>query len=111
MATLLQQRTLKNVVLQYASNLGLPESKAFLYFVIEQYLAFLNLNEIDIEESIIDGSNDCGIDAIVIDEDSEDYPQIYFFQSKYYQKENAFEVTFEGGALDRRYAPHSMISY
>ena len=101
MANLLQQRALDEVVRQYAAQYGLPNHKAFLVLVIEKYLSELNLNSIDIEESIVDGSDDCGIDAIVIDEESEPRPRIYFFQSKYFQTENAFERQFEGSALDK----------
>ncbi len=101
MPNLLQQRSLNEVVQQYATQYGLPSHKAFLFVVIERFLADLNLNNIDIEESIVDGSDDCGIDAIVIDDDSGQRPKIYFFQSKYYQAENAFEKQFEGSAIDK----------
>ena len=101
MSTLLQQRTLSELVKQYHVQYGLPEYKAFLFLVIEKYLAALDLNSIDIEESIVDGSDDCGIDAIVIDEETELRPHVYFFQSKYYESENAFEKQFEGGALEK----------
>lgn len=101
MPNALQLRTLAEIVSQYAQLYGLPLHKAFLYFVIEQYLRQLELNSIDIEESIVDGSDDCGIDAIVIDEETELRPRVYFFQSKYYQTEDAFEKQFEGNALDK----------
>jgi len=101
MANLLQQRALDEVVRQYAGQYGLPDHKALLFLVIERYLSDLNLNSIDIEESIVDGSDDCGIDAIVIDEEAEDRPHIYFFQSKYFKSENAFERQFEGTAIDK----------
>ena len=101
MPNLLQQRALEEIVRQYATEYGLPNHKAFLFIVIEKSLFELNLNSIDIEESIVDGTDDCGIDAIVIDEESELRPRIYFFQSKYYQAENAFERQFEGSALDK----------
>ncbi|MFA5132075.1 MAG: AIPR family protein [Candidatus Paceibacterota bacterium] len=102
MTTILQQRTLKEIVKQYKDLYGLPEHKAFLFLVIEKYLSNLDLNSIDIEESIVDGSEDCGIDAVVINDSENDVrPQIYFFQSKFYQAEDAFEKDFEGGALDK----------
>ena len=40
---------------------GLPQHKAFLFLIIEKYLADLQLGSIDIEEAIVDGSDDCGI--------------------------------------------------
>src|SRR5260370_25332786 len=101
MANLLQQRALEEVVRQYSAQFGLPNHKAFLFIVIEKHLSELNLNSIDIEESIVDGTDDCGIDAIVIDEESEPQPRIYFSQSKDYQAENAFERQFEGSAFDK----------
>ncbi len=97
----LQQNTLNETIKQYSNLYGLPEHKAFLFFVIEKYLSNLELNDLDIEASIVDGSNDCGIDAIVIDEETDNFPKIYFFQSKFYQKENAFESELEGNALDK----------
>lgn len=101
MTNLLQQRTLKEIVKQYSSLYGLPEHKAFLFLVIEKYLANLELNSIDIEEAIVDGSDDCGIDAVYIDDESHARPKVYFFQSKFYQSEDAFEKQFEGSALEK----------
>jgi hypothetical protein len=97
----LQQRALEEVVKSYSGQYGLPDHKSFLFLVIERYLAELSLNSIDIEESIVDGTDDCEVDAIVIDEETEPQPRVYFFQSKYYQSENAFQRQFEGGALDK----------
>lgn len=101
MSNQLQQRTVAEMVSQYSVLYGLPPHKAFLFLIIEKYLSKLELNSIDIEESIIDGSDDCGIDAIVIDEETETHPHIYFFQSKYYQAEDAFTRVFEGNALEK----------
>lgn len=101
MTNLLQQRAVDALVSQYSEQFGLPRHKAFLYLVIEKFFLTLDLGQLEIEESIVDGQNDCGIDAIVIDEESEDFPQIYFFQSKYYETQNAFERAFEGDALDK----------
>lgn len=101
MANLLQQKALRGVVQKCSKDYGLPEHKAFLFFVIENYLAKLELNEIEIEDAIIDGSNDGGIDAIYIDEETEDFPTVYFFQSKYYLTENAYERNFEATALEK----------
>lgn len=101
MANLLQQRALDEVVRQHGVQYGLPNHKAFLALVLERYLSDLNLNNIEIEESIVDGSDDCGIDAIVIDEETGRRPHIYLVQSKYFQAENAFERQFEGSAIDK----------
>jgi hypothetical protein len=100
-ANALQLKTIREVVEQYSKQYGLLPHKAFLYFVIEKFLPELDLNSIDIEASIVDGSDDCGIDAIVIDEESELRPRVYFFQSKFYEKEDAFQRHFEGTALDK----------
>jgi hypothetical protein len=104
MPNLLQQRALEEVVKQYSTQYGLQDYKSFLFLVIERFLSEQNLNSIDIEESIVDGPDDCGVDAIVIDEESEPQPRVYFFQSKYYQSENAFQRQFEGNALDKMQA-------
>ncbi len=101
MPNILQQRTLNEIVKQYSSLYGLPLHKSFLFLVIEKYLKDLELNDIDIEESIIDGADDCGIDAIVIDDENVPRPNIYFFQSKFYEAENAFEKSFEGNELEK----------
>ncbi len=101
MPTVLQKRMVDSIVSQYADQHGLLPHKAFLYLVIEKYLTELELNSIDIEGSIVDGHDDCGIDAIVIDDESETHPQVYFFQSKYYEGDKGYEKNFEGGALDK----------
>lgn len=74
------------------------ESKAFLAFAIEKHLG-IDIDEIN--ESIIDGSHDKGIDAIYIDDETEDRPVVYLFQSKYYQNEEKFDRAFEGNAVDK----------
>lgn len=79
MPNLLQKRALDEVVRQYSAQYGLPDFKAFLFVIIERFLGDLSLNSIDIEESIVDGSDDCGIDAIFIDEDSESRPVFISF--------------------------------
>lgn len=74
------------------------DSSAFLEYVIEK---LLELNRDEVLESIIDGSHDRGIDAIYIDEDSEERPVVYLFQSKYYQSEEKFDRSLEGDALHK----------
>lgn len=101
MPTLLQQRALNDTVGQYIESYGLPPHNAFLYMVIEKYLSGLDLNDIEIEEAIIDGPNDCGIDAIVIDDEAELRPNVYFFQSKYFSSDDAFARQFDGAALEK----------
>ena len=75
------------------------DHKAFLGLVMQYYLPDITIYDID--ESIVDGSNDCGIDAIYIDEIEGQRPEVYIFQSKYHTKNNAFEVNFEGSALEK----------
>lgn len=100
MPTQLQKITVDDVTKQYVASTGLEPHKAFLFMVIDKYLAELELNSIDIETSIIDGSDDGGIDAVVIDEESAT-PTVYFFQSKYHLSDNSFEKTFPGNDVDK----------
>lgn len=96
----IQKITVDRIVTQYEKDNGLSKSQAFLYLIIEKFLQSLDINQIEIEESIVDGSNDCGIDAIVINEDGIK-PEIYFFQSKYHLAENSFEKVFPGNEVDK----------
>lgn len=100
MTNQLQKITVDKVVEQYQRETGLPIEQAFLYLIIEKFLDSQNLNAIDIEESIVDGSDDCGIDAIVINEDSA-RPEVYFFQSKYHRVDNSFEKVFPGNEVEK----------
>ncbi len=106
MATLLQKRTVDEVVRRYAAEYGIEESRAFLFLVIEKFFSSagfesFELNSIDIEASIVDGSDDCGIDAIVIDEESESRPAVYIFQSKYHTAQNSHEKAFPGSEITK----------
>ena len=100
MANQLQKTTIDSVVDLYHNETGLSNEQSFLFLVIERLLANLELTPIDIEESIVDGSDDCGIDAIVINDESA-RPQVYFFQSKFHSAENSFEKTFPGGEVEK----------
>lgn len=74
-----------------------PPSKAFLWLVLSE---FFDLDAYEVEDSIIDGKNDCWIDAIYIDTSGPE-PVVNFFQSKFYEKEEKFDRNFEGGALTK----------
>ena len=100
MANQLQKITVDKIVEQYAEDTGLGSPQAFLYLIIEKYLQNLELNPIEIEESIVDGSDDGGIDAVVINEDAT-RPEIYFFQSKFHTAENSFDKTFPGTDVEK----------
>lgn len=100
MANQLQKITVDKIVKQYAGDTGLGSPQAFLYLIIEKFLQSLELNPIEIEESIVDGSDDGGIDAVVINEDAT-RPEVYFFQSKFHIAENSFEKTFPGGDVEK----------
>jgi len=99
MATKLQFQTIRSIVSKVHEDLGLLPSRAFLFFVLDKY--FKNLNESEIDEAIIDGSGDCGIDAIFIDEKDSKRSNIYIFQSKYYESKNGFERNFEGTKVEK----------
>lgn len=97
--TILTFRLIKSEVDKYRdeNKIG-SDSRAFLEYVIDKTL---ELNRDDITESIIDGPHDRGIDAIFIDEDGEDRPVVYLFQSKYYQVEEKFDKSLDGEALNK----------
>jgi len=81
--------------------------RAFLEYVLEKRL---DLDREEVLEAIIDGSHDRGIDAIHIDEESENRPVVYLFQSKYYENEEKFDRALEGNALSKmQHAIESLI--
>lgn len=97
--TILTFRLIKSEVDKYGSENKINlESRMFLEYVMEKTL---ELNRDEIVDSIVDGSNDRGIDAVYIDEDSEDRPVVYLFQSKYYQSEEKFGRSLAGDALNK----------
>ena len=97
--SILTFRLIKSEVEKYKLENNIEnDSRAFLEFAIEKVL---DINRDEILESVIDGSNDRGIDAIYVDEDSEERPVVYLFQSKYYQSEERFGRSFEGDALNK----------
>jgi len=72
----------------------------------KEYLALVlrhgfNLDDFDIQETIIDGSNDCGIDGIYIDDSNEDEPVVHIFQSKHYLSREKFDRNLEADALTK----------
>lgn len=98
----LQYNTVSNIVQEYASQSGLEKPQAFLGVVIKSYLRNLDLTDEDVNEAIIDGSNDGGIDAIYIDEpESGINPQVYIFQSKFHVADEGFLKRFPGNAMDK----------
>jgi hypothetical protein len=97
---LLQFRTVNSAVKKYMSENSIEKQHlAFLGLVLSEYLG---LNEAEIEDSIIEGSLDGGIDAIYI-KDEEERPIVYLVQSKFYnpEKDNKFDRSFEGVALTK----------
>jgi len=96
---ILQFRTIKSATKQFATENNIEAlNRAFLGLVLR---ARLDLDEYDIEDSIIDGSLDGGIDAVYIDDPGTGKPTVYLFQSKFYEKEEKFDKNFEGGALTK----------
>lgn len=59
-------------------------SKSFLFFSLE---TLLSLQDDEIKDSITDGGNDRGIDAVYVDEDNKT-PVIHFFNCKYTEDSN-----------------------
>lgn len=61
---------------------GRTESRAFLGWFLEHYF---RLDQLHVEDSICDGSDDKGVDGLYVDETLE---VIYVFQTKLFQNEN-----------------------
>jgi hypothetical protein len=97
--SILHFRLIQSEIEKYKKENGIDDaSRAFLEFCIEKKL---ELDRDEIVDSIIDGSNDRGIDAIYINDDTESRPVVYLFQSKYYRSEDKFDRTLEGAALEK----------
>lgn len=96
--SLLDYRLIEEHVKKLMDEKKLEKSKAFIELVLASRL---QLDDFEVEDSIIDGSHDSGIDAIYIDDNDGDRPVVYLFQSKYYQSEGKYDRSFEGNALDK----------
>jgi hypothetical protein len=95
--SLLDFKLIKVHVDKISKETGYTDSMAFLCLVLQKRL---QLDEYDIDESIIDGPNDCGIDAIYIDE-TDVRPKVYLLQSKYFQSDHAYNKNFAASALEK----------
>lgn len=97
--TRLQFNTIKALVDEHIKETNYLPPQAFLSLVLENYL---DLDQFEVEDSIVDGKSDCGIDAIYIEDvGGENRPIVYIFQSKYYQQEDKYDRNFEGSALEK----------
>ncbi|MDF7640550.1 AIPR family protein [Bifidobacterium sp. ESL0784] len=81
-----------------AESLSANPSLAFIGLFLNKRF---DLDSAVIDDSIVDGTNDCGIDAIYIDEDSGNRPIVNIIQSKYYRSEEKYNRALEAGALDK----------
>ncbi|HVB20240.1 MAG TPA: AIPR family protein [Candidatus Paceibacterota bacterium] len=97
-STLLTFGLIKSEVEKYAKeNVINDPSEAFLQFAMEKKL---DIDRDEVVEATIDGSGDKGIDAIYIDEESDELrPIVYLIQAKYYRSEDKFDRSLEGDAL------------
>lgn len=96
--SLLDFKLIKSHAEKIASESAYSTSGSFLALILQNRL---DLDEFEVEDAIIDGPNDCGIDAIYIDESDNERATVYLFQSKYYQSEDKFDRTFEASALGK----------
>src|SRR4051812_41008949 len=102
MASLIDFNVLNTRVTKYRNDLNLEKpSDAFPYVSIETILD-LPVNEI--ENCIVDGSHDRGVDAIYVEEDDNDDSSestIHLFQFKYTTKPQKISNNFPGGEIDK----------
>ena len=80
--SLLDFKLIKSHAEKIASESAYSTSGSFLALILQNRL---DLDEFEVEDAIIDGPNDCGIDAIYIDESDNERATVYLFQSKYCQ--------------------------
>jgi len=81
MANLRLQSTLKHKVNKISKDLKCQSSISFIRLMLQEVF---ELNEIDIDESITDGSMDKGIDAVFEQENEDGENILYIVQSKYF---------------------------
>jgi hypothetical protein len=95
--SLLEFSLIKSKVEELSNSTGQNLSHSFTLLCLMQYLG---LDQYTADDCIIDGSYDCGIDAIYFDTESQGRPVVYLVQSKYYQA-NKYNRAFEGSAIDK----------
>jgi AIPR protein len=102
MASLIDFNVLNTRVSKYQGDLNLEKpNDAFPYVALETILD-LPVNEI--ENCIVDGSHDRGVDAIYVEEDNNDDNSesiIHLFQFKYTIKPQKISNNFPGGEIDK----------
>ncbi|WP_339346277.1 AIPR family protein [Bifidobacterium apis] len=96
--TVLDFRTIEACVKSKSQELDIDPSRAFIVSYLE---AKFDLADDDALDCIVDGSNDCGIDAVYIDNDSDNDATVTLLQSKYHNSEKKFDRAFEGVAIDK----------
>lgn len=69
-------------------------------FQILTLIHYLGIDQVQAENALVDGSFDCGIDTVYIDEDDAE-PTIYIGQSKYITKQKNMLSNFPGSAIDK----------
>jgi hypothetical protein len=99
MSTLIDFSVLNTRVTRYQAELNLENpSNAFPFVAIETILE-LSVNEI--ENCVVDGSRDRGIDAVYIEEDAEQNAVIHLFQFKYTSQPQKMNNNFPGREVDK----------
>jgi hypothetical protein len=98
MGSLIEFNLIKSKAEKLADDAGQSPSNSFITLCLMQYL---DIDQYTAEDCIIDGSDDCGIDAIHYDTNDPDNPIVYLFQSKYYLTAAKYSRAFEGAAIDK----------
>lgn len=97
--TVLDFRQVKENVDSVANELELLPPKAFIALTLRRYF---NLTDEEIDQAILDGSNDYGIDAaFVIEGEGDGRPQAVVLQSKYTDLESKMENRFPGADFQK----------
>lgn len=98
---LIEFNLIKSKVNQISENEKVNERQRSLDFLTLCLMEYLDIDQYTAEESIVDGSDDCGVDAVYFATDDNDNPEVYIFQSKYYQSSDKLTRNFEGAAIDK----------
>jgi hypothetical protein len=95
--SVLEFNLIRGKVEQLSKEIEQEQSYSFLVLCLMQYLS---IDQFTAEDSITDGADDCGIDAVYYDADNPNGPVIYLFQTKYYQADK-YDREFDGNAIDK----------
>jgi hypothetical protein len=106
--SLIEFKLIKGQVEKLRETIDQDPSRTFLALCLTQYLG---IDQYTAEDCIIDGSDDCGIDAIYFNVEDVDNPIVYLFQSKFYRVEGKYSRALEGSAIDKMLQTTDMLFF